>query len=78
MAMKESFAFPIRQPYWNLTIKLFSVISSSFIGGVALPLYRGAVGIFYSPSQLGKGVLRYTSLQIPPYFFSVVDVDVNV
>ena len=32
----------------------FSVISRTLIGGV-LPLYREAVGVFYSPSQLGKG-----------------------
>ena len=40
------------QHYWNLTIRLFSVIARTLIGGV-LPLCREAVGVFYSPSRLG-------------------------
>ena len=44
---------PKLQYHWNLTIRLFSVIHRTLIGGV-LPLCRGAVGVFYSPSQLGK------------------------
>ena len=35
------------QRYWNLTMRLFSVISGTPIGGV-LPLCSGAVGVFYS------------------------------
>ena len=31
----------------------FLVISSAFIVGRDLPLYGDAVGVFYSPSQLG-------------------------
>ena len=43
------------QHYWNLTNRLFSVISRTPVvcGGV-LPLYRDAVGVFCSPSQLGQ------------------------
>ena len=33
--------------------QLFSVISRTLVGGV-LPLCREAVGVFYSPSWLGK------------------------
>ena len=44
---------PKLQHCWNLTIKLFSVISRTLVGGV-LPLCREAVGVFYSPSRLGK------------------------
>ena len=40
---------PERQHYWNLTIRLFSVISRTLVQN-PLPLYRGAVGVFYSPS----------------------------
>ena len=43
--------------YWNLTIRLFSVITRTLVGGV-LPLCRGAVGVFYSPSQLGKRLAK--------------------
>ena len=41
------------QHHWNLTIRLFSVISRTLVGWV-LPLCRDAVGVFYSPSRLGK------------------------
>ena len=37
----------------SITIRLFSVIS--------LPLCRGAVGVFYTPSRLGNIVLWYAS-----------------
>ena len=40
------------QHYWNLTIRLFSVIFRTFVEGV-LPFCLGAVGVFYSPSRLG-------------------------
>ena len=39
---------PKLQHHWNLTIRLFSVIYRTLMGG--LPLSRGAVGVFYSPS----------------------------
>ena len=39
--------------YWNLTIRLSTAISRTLIRGV-LPLYREAVGVFYSPSWLSK------------------------
>ena len=48
---------PKLQHYWNLTIRLFSVISGLSLVGGFLPLCRGAVSVFYSPSQLGKKVM---------------------
>ena len=39
--------------YWNLTIRLFSVISRIFVWGV-LPLCIEADSVFYIPSRLGK------------------------
>ena len=41
-----------------LTIRLFSVISRTLIGGV-LPLYWDAVSVFYSPSWLGQIYIIY-------------------
>ena len=38
---------------WSLTIKLFSVISKTLTEGV-LPLYRGAVSVFYSSADRVK------------------------
>ena len=49
---------PNPQHYWDLTIRLFSVISRTLIGEV-LSLCRGAVSVFYSPSQLGNLNCRY-------------------
>ena len=37
----------------------FSVICWKFVGGV-LPLCRGAVGVIYSPSRLGKCYIQHT------------------
>ena len=45
--------FPKLQNYWSLTIRLCSVLSRTYVGGV-LPLCRDGVGVFYSPSQLGS------------------------
>ena len=40
------------QHYWNLTIRLFSVICRRVIGGgKVLPLCREVVGVFYSPKE---------------------------
>ena len=47
------------QHYWNLTIRLFSVISRTLVAGV-LPFCREAVGVFYSPSQLDNNAERRT------------------
>ena len=44
---------PKFQYYWNLTIRLFSVISRTLVRQV-LPLCRDAVGVFCSPSWLGR------------------------
>ena len=44
--------FPMLLHYWNLTIRLFNVISWILVG--VLPLCRDAVGVFYRPSRLVK------------------------
>ena len=49
MAIKGTLHSPKLQHYW-----LFWVISRTLVGG-GLPLYRGAVGVFYGPSRLGTG-----------------------
>ena len=43
---------PKLQHYWNLTIRLFSVIQDTRWWSV-LSFCRGVVGVFYSPSRLG-------------------------
>ena len=53
MAMKGAPHSPKLQHHWNLTIRLFSVISRTLISEL-LPLSSGAVGVFYSPSRLSK------------------------
>ena len=58
MAMKGYSAFPKPQRQWNLTIRLFSVITKTLVREI-LPLCRGAVNVFYSLNQLGK--LRFES-----------------
>ena len=45
---------PKLQQYWNLSIRLFSVISRSFVEWESLTPCRETVGVFYSPSWLGK------------------------
>ena len=45
--------FPKLKYYWSLTIWLFSVISRTLVVEMALPLYRDAVRVFFSPSRLG-------------------------
>ena len=42
------------QHQWNLTIRLFNVISRTRIRGGVLPFCRGAVSVFYSPSRLSN------------------------
>ena len=44
------------QYYWNLTIRLFSVISRTLVGW-ELPLCRDAASVFYSPSWVGHRTL---------------------
>ena len=59
MAMKGCLHSPKPQHYWNLTIRLFSVISWTLVVGVLL-LWREAVSVFYSPSQLGHIFIEST------------------
>ena len=55
MAMKGTPHSSNLQNYWNLTIRLFNIISRTLVG-VNFPLSRGAVSVFYSLSRLGKCV----------------------
>ena len=63
------------QHHWNLTFRLFSVISGTLIGGGVLLLCKGSVGVFYSPSRLGKEkfglmwFIRLTSCLLLKNFF---------
>ena len=58
MAMEGYSAFPKLQHCWNITIRLFSVISRTLVVGVVLDLCREAIGVFNSPSRLGKSSWR--------------------
>ena len=52
---------PKLQHYWNLTIRLFSVIFRTLVGSIGvLPLCREAVSVFYTPSQLGNILNRFS------------------
>ena len=53
---EEVLHISIKYQDWNLTTRWIIIISRIFIGGGGgiLLLYRDAVGIFYSPSQLGR------------------------
>ena len=44
---------PKLQDYWNLTFRLFCVISRTLVGW-GVPICRKTVCVFYSPSRLGK------------------------
>ena len=52
--MKGSPHSPKLQHYWNLNIRLLSVISRTLVEGGVLHLSREAVSVFYSPSPMGK------------------------
>ena len=51
------------QHYWSVTIRLFSVISRTRVGGV-LPLCRDPVGVFCSPSRLGNELFEAATIYI--------------
>ena len=53
MAMKGYTTFTKFQHYWSLTMRLFSAISRTLVGGI-LHLRRDAVGVFYCPNRLGN------------------------
>ena len=65
---------PKPQHHWNLTIRLFSVVSRTLIGGV-LPLGRDAVSVFYSPSWLGN--LARTNKKMYIYTYICINIKVN-
>ena len=54
MAMKGCSVFPKAPTLLRPQIRLFRGTSRALIGGGVLPLCRGAVSVFYSPSRLGN------------------------
>ena len=62
---------PKRQHCWDLTIRLFSVISRILIGGEVLPICRSAVSVFCSLSRLGN-LLFWTKQPDFCYIFVVM------
>ena len=58
MALKEYSAFPKAPTLLKPHYQIACVMSRTLIGGV-LPLCKDAVGVFYSPSQLGLCVYIY-------------------
>ena len=67
--------------HWNLTIRLFSVISRILVRG-GLPLCRGAVNVFYSPwasldHRLGMLVLPSITQMISSDWFGYFVYDVT-
>ena len=54
MAMNGTPNFPKLQHYWNLTIRLFRIISRTHVARGVLFLCREAVGVFYNPSRQGN------------------------
>ena len=55
---------PKLQHFWNLTIRLFSVISRTVIGGgEVLPLCREAVGVFYRPGLMGEEIKSWIKVK---------------
>ena len=56
---------PKLRHYWSLTMRLFSVISRIFVGGVC----RDSVVVFYSPSRLDQ--YEVESLRIYFVYFNV-------
>ena len=57
--------FPKLQHHWNLTNRLFSVISRTLIAGGLTPLQTVAVGVFYSLSQMGKHAVEFHTKDTP-------------
>ena len=72
MEMKGYTASPKLQHNWSLPIRLFCVISKKFVVGV-LSLCKEAVGLFYSPSRLGKRRIYFKDLS----WFDCVLWDIN-
>ena len=60
------------QHHWNLTIRLFSVISGHSLGGGILLLRREAVGVFYSPSWLGQNSVWIISFNVFLIFVKII------
>ena len=59
------------QHYWSLIIRFFSIISRALVGRDLL-FCRDAMGVFYSPSQLGQVLARWQPI-LPRYTWPVLD-----
>ena len=57
---RDTLHFSKLQHYWNLTIRLLSVISMTLVVGGVLPHCRNPVGVFYSLSQLDPKLIGRT------------------
>ena len=71
-AMKRYSAFPKAPAILeHLTIRLFSIISRTLVGGF-VTVYRGAVGVFYSPIRLGNSRGEHIYIYIYIYIYIVI------
>ena len=62
---------PKLQHHWNLTIRLFDVISRTHRRWSVLPFSRGAVGVFYSSIRLSNTVLNKKTVLFRAVQFSI-------
>ena len=69
MTIKGYPAFPKHQHYWNLTIRLFCVLSQALVEWGVSTLCRGSVGVFYRPCQLGNLNVMYFLIYIYIYIY---------
>ena len=72
MAMKGTPHSPKLQHYWNLTIRLFSVISRTLVGGVLL-FCRDAISIFCILSWLSQFIFVYMYIYIYIYICTYIN-----
>ena len=59
------------QHYWNLTIRLFSVVSTAFIVGGILTLSQEAVGVFCY-------LVKYTELFVKRILFQTIQFSISL
>ena len=60
---------PRLQHYWNLIIRLFSVISRTLVWAGVLFLCRDVVSVFYSPNRLGNDMTGLNNIQVSMYLY---------
>ena len=81
MVIKRYSVFYKLQHYWSLTIRLFSVITRTLVGGGGLPLCRDAIGVFCSPNRLGQWALyiyiRGAFNKLPGFFVQAFKIAVD-